>query len=1788
MSEHKTTSDVAQLRSRLEQGHEIDRAQLLALIDAIEQEIRGAPTTDHRAGREVEPTPIMLWLRDQGAVHKDFYQSALLTLPRDTEQDQVEAALAYVIRRHDALRMRLIVKPEGWKLAVQPRHDVDASRVLASVNEGESTTRGPIDIGLDPEGGVMLRAFFQPAVDGPTVQLFVHHLAVDAVSWRTICRDFYRALAEARLGEYADEGDDGVIERWSAYLWGERQSRAERSEADYWLHTLDPPGPLIPAIDPAPPCSVAANGRTTATTLSPQVTERILGAVSVKRDVHTEEFLLIALALAAIRWRRLRDPQTSAITIDVETHGRIADESRLNVSESVGWFTAQYPLKLALPSDCDDGIPTSSQALWRLFRQLKQQIRQVPEDGLGFGLLRYGPGPTAAALGQLPSPQIGFNYLGTIAAPITANASPPFSLGGSLDPRMRLPHPLDVSASVARDPDGSRLRMSWTYDPALLSEADVEEFVETFTGYVTGLASEIDRPWATVRTPQDLLFVKVSSDELEHLEFSYPDFEDIYPAVPLQEGFLFHSSTESVDPYLTQLVLEAEESVHVGRLQNALDCVLQRHAALRVSFQRLAGGRLVQVVCARATCRVAEVTSDANSDLTPFLQRDRVVPFDAAQAPLMRVTLIHLEGGRSAILWTLHHAIIDGWSMPIVLHDLRLFYSGSAEDLFPAPSLRRYFDWLQQRDLDAANDAWRSIFTTPERSSFLFQSRKPGEVTTPDHLDVELDSDATSAVVSRAREDGVTLNAVLQAAWGLLLSRLSGDAAVCFGTTVSGRQPDVSGAEMMVGLFINTVPAFVRIDPSHSARALIRRVHDDHAAMIPHQFQGLTAIQQALGTESLFDTLLVFENYPRETSPSRRSGSDWRPTRGTAGSHYALAIVAFFDGARLRLRFEFLAPVCSRTRATRIADRLLDVLAVIAQEPDRLLGGIDVGGHQLPVSVERPLQPRDRTSASLFLRLVEVSRLAPDAVAVVDGVSTVSYGVLLELAERVATALYAKGVRRGDVIGISLPRSIEMIAVMIGIVRIGAAYMPLDPSYPVERLEFMCREATVGLIIYDSPESRWATDCEFVNVDALLATHVEERPPVINSRLLPAYVMYTSGSTGRPKGVVVTCGSILDLVLNTNYIHLAGEDCTAYAASVCFDATTFEVWAPLLTGSSIAIVDSDTLLSPHDLSRQLEANHVTVMFLTTALFNQLVREGMPALSSLRWLLFGGESVDAQSVRLLMNGKPPVHVRHVYGPTETTTFATAFPVTAMSNDETTVPIGQAIAGTETSVLDVALWPVGEEETGELYISGSGVAQGYLQDPSATACRFVADPNGPRGMRMYRTGDFVRCRDDGQLEFVGRSDNQVKVRGFRISPSEIEACLLQVAAVAQAIVCVCQENNERRLVAYVVAEKTAGMLQVASLRAHLSDRLPHYMVPSTITVLDALPLTATGKVDRARLPSPQPLAMAYASPVTDGEKLVADSFASVLGLETVSRDDDFFLIGGDSLRVMRMVSCMRDAGLHIRPQDVFRHRTVRNIAAAVRKSDAKADECRLFDRVLRFQTAGDQRPLFCLPPASGIGWPFAKMVDAISSRRPLYALQAPGLDEASPLPSSVEEYAASYLREIRRIQPSGPYCLAGWSFGGLCAHAIGCMLLDAGATIEAVVIVDAYPDAAVRRHLSDRSFAPEVVDIELLSHGLGHLAKRELRGIRLTIDHCQRIASDFIPRVFGGDVLLVSCAGNEPLRAAWRPHVRGRIAAAEIPFTHQQLTQLSALTLTGELIEDHISHQLGGNCNDEPVR
>ncbi len=1444
-----------------------------------------APTAAPRpALKEVPPTPIQAAFLARPVPNRGHWNQSVLLTPRDTlDAAALSAVLAALVSRHEALRLRVLPRGERWSQGVAPAETADllAIRTVADAAELDAAcaaTQRSIDIGTGP----LLRALLAHLPDGSQrLLLAIHHLAVDGVSWRVLLDDLALGLDQHRRGASITlPAPETGFSDYARALLLHAHSEALRDEAEYWRATAGAEAPPSP--------TRLGEARTLSRILDATATRTVMETAPAALDARPHELMAAALATALAG-------DSDGVTLWMEGHGRDPSFAPADLDRTIGWLTSLYPVRLPVRTEAAAHVAA-----------VRDALRAVPEGGVGYGLLAHLAAPDLRAAVTAPRGPV-FNYLGRLDAEMAGGAFTlaPEGAGTERDPDAPMLDPLRLDARLR---DG-RLHLDWQFDPARHHAGEAEGIANAFEAALRRLAG------------------------------AEPEAQS-YPLTPMQQGLLFHARLAPGDTAYVNLLAVSLDGLDPERFRAAWRGAFARHDILRSTFQARDGAEPVQIVHPHAEPAFEEHDwrglPDGDARLARLGDAERARGFDLAASPPMRLILVRTGEAAWRFLWVRHHILLDGWSSARLLAEIAARYRGDAPT-GPAPRFRDAVAWLAARDRRADEAYWRAALAGVEEPFRLSSGRagQPGR----GRFEIRLDAGRTGALRTAARAKRVTLNTLVQAAWALLLARRTGRPAL-FGVTVAGRPDELPGAEDMLGLFINTLPVVSEPRPDLGVGAYLAALQEQNLSLREHGHIPLFEVQALAGTggESLFDTVLIFENYPvdpalREPAPGALAFRDPLVSEDT---HYPLTVTVE-AGETATIGLAYATEAFAEREVEDIAAAFERALAALAAAED----AAPLGSLALAAPGDRSVEgPAAAPFVPLAAQLRRRAQANPETIAVEGPGGPLNYAELDRRSDAVATRLVAAGVRRGDRVGVLVGRGVAMVTALLGTLKAGAAYVPLDPEYPFERLAFMAQDAGLSALLTEpdlcagAPAGPWT----------MLDVEGEANGPAPAFVPRPddlAYLIYTSGSTGRPKGVMVGHGALANLLTAmAAEIGVGDRDRLVAVTSLSFDIAALELFLPLGAGARLHIASRAEAGDPRRLAALLETSGATVLQATPATWRQFRASGWAGRPGLK-ALCGGEALPPDLAAWLA---PRVGTLwNVYGPTETTIWSSAGRVEAEPH------LGRPLAATALHVLDDALQPVAAGAAGELWIGGAGLARGYRGRPGLTAERFAPDPFGAPGARMYRTGDRVRRRADGGLDYLHRLDHQVKIRGYRIEPGEIEAALNAHPAVREAVVT--PAPGGEGLLAYAVAGEGVTL---ASLAGPSRGPAPGAYAAGG----DPPPRRTSADAERQARPRRPAAARGErvpgAEPEGETEKALAAIWADLLGRERIARDDHFFRLGGHSLTATRMVARIEsELGRIVPLKAVFEAPTLRGFATEVEAAgsgDADAEKLARADALL----------------------------------------------------------------------------------------------------------------------------------------------------------------------------------------------------------------------------------------------
>ncbi len=1440
-----------------------------------------------------------------------FNQGVIFKVPSDFNRDFLQQCLLALYKRHDALRLRFEKNEGQWQARYEPINQqmIDDSLVEISVNKAEyddfADRANVHQSSLSISDGPLLKAVYchegqsedEDEDEGQArLLLIIHHLVVDGVSWRILIDDLELLLKQYRAGESLSlPAKTSSYQSWSEYLVSFGQSAALLLQQSYWSKLLSQPLIDLNGQQMIKQHRDAKVFKRKALTIESDITEQLLSSAPAAYNTHINELLLSALLLAFY--------QTTGETnlrIDLEGHGRQELSDEIDLSQTVGWFTAMFPLQLH----------SESMDIESVICAIKKLHRSIPDNGIGFGLLKY---INPCFPDTLPAP-ILFNYMGQFADQEVEGKCFHLSdedIGDSISPDRGLDHDINFNGSVM----AAELSFVVDYNASIYDEETIHAFMAHFKSSLEQIIKHCIDPENGHLTPEDFPLAQITQQQLTSWQTQH-EIADIYPATAMQQGLLFHSELDH-SAYVTQLMFTLGADVDIQDFRQAWQQTMDRHAILRTIFITDDQGHTQQVVLQQMQLPWNEQDlSDHEQDkqnqvIEQYRLKDKASGFALDQGPLLRFAVWSLGDKGYRVLFSNHHSIIDGWSMPVIYANVIQYYqanvNGEKATLKSVVDYKGYVEWLQSQDTEKAEAFWQHYLQGAQYALPIFEKGydAEGEITEQ----ISLDDHHTNLLKNAAKEMNVTVNVVLQGLWSYILYRYTGQKNVVFGTTISGRPAELSGIENMVGLFINTIPISIHIDPTMSLSTWLKDIHDQQNQRDQYSFLPLANIQKQCirdDARELFDSLFVFENYPDMNSDKDISVTDIQSYEQT---NYPLTIVIVLD-QQLDIGFTGKCNHFSAQSLQQLVKHFEYLLNYFIKTPEQRIEQLDIWSSEQQTAFVKSLNKtvkaysQEQSIIELFNQKV---KSIPKNIAIIHNANLISYKQLNDRSNQLAHYLLDQGLGPQDLIGVIMNRSVDMIVSILAVFKIRGAYVPMDPIYPQERLNYMIQDSGVSYILtHHKHEQKVLSDAQIIVLDdtsiAQQVLYCEADLPDVgtNEPTDLAYVIYTSGSTGHPKGVSIEQQSLLNLCQwHIEKYNVNSQTKASHLASIGFDAAVWEIWPYMVSGSKIVVIDDDMRINAHALLSCLADKKVTHCYLPTALLKSITTElNANQALSLKYVLTGGEQlsfVQLNNVQL---------VNH-YGPTEATVVSSSYTV---RNDEQP-PIGKGISNVRLLVLSPERQLVPKGCLGELYIGGISVARGYLNQRQLTQEHFIDDPF-IFGQRLYKSGDLVRYRSDGELMFIGRVDDQVKIRGFRIELGEIEAQLQNQKMIKDAFVVFDKEggDTEGRLVAYVTVNDE---LDQESLRQDLSASLPEYMVPQIYIELEAMPLTTNGKVNRKALPNPESYLsqVEYVTPQTETEVILSEIWQDLLHVEQVSRHDNFFKLGGHSLLAVRLVSLVQ---------------------------------------------------------------------------------------------------------------------------------------------------------------------------------------------------------------------------------------------------------------------------------------
>lgn len=1510
--------------------------------------------------------PIQQWFFESDPPQLSHYnQSVLLAINKNADVHLLQDAIGQLMQHHDALRFRYTRTGEGWRqdyrnyiahLQIENIHNVPdnlfSEFIQTKCNEYQQS--------LDIENGVLVRAvlFETPEQqEHNRLLIAVHHLAVDGVSWRILLEDLEWLLTglydkkEVKLGNKTSS-----YRSWYEALERYSQSNDLREQANYWNDVVRQESTL--PVDKARKQQVTINEtQSHLVRIGSAQTKQLLHEVPKAYHTEINDILMAALCSAICKWSN-----NSHIVIGLEGHGRESINGITeDISRTVGWFTNMYPVMLSLE-------PEAIRDEAALVKSIKEQLRKVPAKGMGYGVLKYIC-KEQSLQGKDPW-NIVFNYLGQIDN-VASRSEWFYGAAESAGESISSSYPVHEKIAINSLVTGGELMLNWTYSTADYEEATIQSLADAYINELKSIIAHCTQKAkeGSTLTPSDVqMDAIINWKEFDRFMMEQGDgsvIESMYPLSGLQEGMLFHSLYDDQQSYVNQFVCGLVD-VNVDAFAKSWQKLAERHTVLRTAFYHDAFAVPVQCVYKKVEVPVTLLDmrsldeNEQQKELQELKESDRRKSLNFRKAPLMRVTVVRLTEERYYMMWTHHHILFDGWSMPILMQEFLDIYDSFVEEKPIAHAEEDRYEthirYLQTLNKEQERAYWQQYMQGLEHGTLLpFIAAGADRTSGLGEYAAEttvLDEATTALVNDYVHRAHITVNTLVQGVWAYLLYRYTGNANVCYGVTVSGRAEEQPGIERAVGMYINTLPLHVVVQEGDKAEDLekwLQSLQQQQVMCRKYQHTPLSSIREWMHTnEELFDTLLVFENYPVDKVLASKN---WKLQVESIEVHtqtnYPLSLT-IGSGNIISLRLNY------NTRFLQ-QQYMQGILAHFAHVLQQITTGTATTTDQIelvtPAEKEILLEtfgrstmeyPMEKTIVDLFEEHVSKT---PGAIALVFEEKQLTYKELDEEASLVAGYLQSLGLKQEEPVMISVKRSAEMIIGILAILKAGGAFVPVDPNYPEERIAYMLQDTNCRICIGEDLLRQKCTskpDIKFVDIIADRQQIVQNQSSYQRGKIAPhslVYVIYTSGSTGRPKGVMIEHQSLADHIHGI-LKHGRFSECKSFLllAPLTADAGHSLLFGALASGGAIHILPDEVFLNGAVVTEYIAKHKIDCGKFVPSLWLAYAADNHLPLPR-KILQFGGEALPVAVPAMLAKEGFKGRVYNHYGPTETSIGKTICEID-VSKQYDNIPIGRPFSNTQVYIADAQqrICPVGV--AGELYIGGHGVARSYLNNPELTKQKFVANPFANDGAVLYKTGDLCRWTTEGDIEYLGRIDEQVKLRGYRVEPGEIANVLEQAAGVKRAAVILTEDKKgEKRLAAYVVAEAS---FDADAATSFLKQQLPEYMIPAIITQLDELPLSANGKLDKKRLPKPetwQPASHRYTAPRNPLEQQMQAIWEQLLGTERIGIYDSFFESGGHSLLAMRLIAAVRkQLAIEIVIKNIFSHPTIAGLCECINGNDA----------------------------------------------------------------------------------------------------------------------------------------------------------------------------------------------------------------------------------------------------------
>ncbi|KQB41358.1 non-ribosomal peptide synthetase [Flavobacterium aquidurense] len=1501
---------------------------------------------------EVQLTPIQYYFFESDAIsNKNHYNQSVLLKSKSTIDPLVlNRSIKTLVVHHDALRMGFKFENNAWS---QYNHDTAEEHYKinfydltheADQSEALNQLGSKLQSGFDINSGILFQIGHFRMSDGDRLALIVHHLVIDGVSWRILLED----LSNLYSSFLKNDKSNLPLKTDSFQLWASRQAEYAKTEKIqqtrlYWEEISKEEIALLPT-DYVEQNNTLKTEKSNGFVLDQSLTQKLQTKVHDVYNTEINDILLTGLGLA------IRDVfGVEKSVVKMEGHGREEIIDGIDIGRTVGWFTSVYPFILDVSQSDGNALVT-----------VKESLRKIPNKGIDYGILNYLDKRFTNDL----APSIQFNYLGDFGNNVGGDKEEALfefsseNIGRSIDPAN---NNSTILLNVSGIMVSGQLSMSIRYSDTLFNDETIENLVVSYQNQLENLIDALAAEKKNYLTPSDLTYKNITYTALTALNEDN-NVEDIYTLSPLQQGMYYHWLLDKSSPaYFEQFAYTINtDGLDINSVKQAYDALISRYSILRTRFTNTIGGVPLQIVYKNIQSNFSYQEMSENDTIEQYIdkvkEQDKTKGFDFENPSQMRLTVVGLTAEKFVFIWSHHHILMDGWCMSILVND---FYSiltsintGQPGNLSKPVKYSEYISWLSDIDKNVSLNYWKNYLHGIESSTHIPFKRKKqlagNAKLTKESFQIE--GDLFDKLKNLCQEIEITPSTFMQGVWGYLLSRYNNTQDAVFGSIVSGRPGELSGVENMVGLFINTIPVRVQYDKGDSPKAFLKKLHTETLKSTAHHYINLSEVQaQSIPGMELINNLMVFENYliqeaVKEEIDELYSQKEQKLTIEEINvfeqTNYDFSTIIAPSASAFKVEFRYNPNVFDAGLIKNLSAHFSGLVAQFCSDSEIKLSHIDYITKEEKTELIEDFNNGDHflTNKSLVDLFADQLARTPDNIAVFYDNKELTYKELDTVSSQLSNILTNKfSIIKGEPVGVQLNRSQWSIISILAILKAGGVYVPIDFELPDDRKRFIIEDTQLKLLI---SEDSCALELEYYTGNIFLIDHnywdLAAAAPAEKVAISPddlAYVIYTSGSTGQPKGVMVQHSGVVNTILSLiDALEIKEAKRSLQYLSFSFDASISEIFVALLSGCSLYVIGEEKRKDTALLGDYIIENEIELATLPAAIFKIIDINSLKGLST---LITGGESPNIEKInQFLQYGT----YHNEYGPTETSICATIYKKEKGSKHTTNnVPIGKPLSNVDIYIMDDLQQLQPKEIVGEICIGGKGLAKGYLNQIGLTAEKFISNPF-KKGEKIYKTGDLGKWLSDGTVEFLGRIDDQLKIRGHRIELGEIESVLAAFSnELVKVVVEAKEQKGEKVLVAYYVSTEDINKRE---LRAYLQNKLPLHMVPNYYVEVENIPLTTNGKVDRKSLPEVSDADMIrreYIAPSNDIERVLSKIWQDVLQVKTISITDNFFELGGHSIKAIAIISeIQKEFDLKIKIADLFQHSTIQELSDEIEKN------------------------------------------------------------------------------------------------------------------------------------------------------------------------------------------------------------------------------------------------------------